>query len=134
MKGGARMPAISRKSDLGSHHGAWVPSPAIEGSNNVFVDGAPALRVGDALSPHSKLGSRPHPRKVAQGSPTVFINGRPATRLGDNIDCGGKMAGGSGTVFLDEQDSLKGVYSSSPCARECMRRASRKGQAFVTRS
>ncbi len=127
------MPQISRKSDLGGEHGAWVPSPAIEGSSNVIVEGLPAARLGDAVSPHVKPGSAPHPRKIAGGSPSVFINGRPAARIGDAIDCGGVMIGGSGTVILDEQDKPKGVYSSSPCIRKCMKNAAAKGQAFVAK-
>lgn len=96
------MPAISRKADLGSNHGPWVPSPAIGGSSDVFVDGMPTLRVGDALVPHVRPGAPPHPRKVSAGSPSVFINGRPAARVGDAIDCGGTMKQGSGTVTCDE--------------------------------
>ena len=96
------MPPISRKTDLGSNHGPWVPSPAIEGSGDVLIDGLPVLRVGDALAPHVKPGSPPHPRKVAAGSPSIFVNGRPVARVGDAIDCGGKMQQGSGTVSCDD--------------------------------
>ncbi len=97
------MPSISRKTDTGSNHGAWVPSKAIAGSNNVYIDGKPALRRGDALAPHVRPRRAPHPRKVAAGSPTVFVNGRPVARIGDSINCGGKMAQGASSVFADDQ-------------------------------
>ncbi len=128
------MPRASRKSDTAGPHGAWHPSASIQGSNNVFIESLSALRKGDAVAPHTKPKRAPHPRKVAGGSPDVFVNGRPIARVGDSIDCGGKMIAGSGTVFVDELDRPKGVYSSSPCVRKCMRNAASKGQAFVTKA
>ena len=46
-----------------------------EGSPDVFVNGYPAHRMGDADS---------HGGSQAEGSGTVFVNGRPIARLGDN--------------------------------------------------
>ncbi len=127
------MPKASRKSDTAGPHGAWHPSPAIQGSNNVFIDSLPALRKGDAVAPHTKPKRGPHKRSVSGGSPDVFVNGRPIARVGDAIGCGGKMVAGSGTVYVDELDRPKGVYSANPCVRKCMKKASSKGQGFVTK-
>lgn len=68
----------------------------IQGSPNVFVDGAPAVRIGDAVAGH---GPGPHAGPVmAQGSSTVFVNGIPVSRAGDAASCG-HPASGSGDVF-----------------------------------
>ncbi|MFY4336349.1 PAAR domain-containing protein [Escherichia coli] len=64
-----------------------------------FIDGLPAARQGDPLTPHAKPKHPPHPRKIARGSSTVFIDGLPAARTGDAIDCGGVVIGG-GTVNI----------------------------------
>jgi uncharacterized Zn-binding protein involved in type VI secretion len=67
------------------------PSPAVEGSNNVLINGKAALRVGD----HFADGSA-----VAAGAPHVFINGRPAARVGDPVSNGASVAQGSATVSI----------------------------------
>ena len=46
------MPKATRKGDIGSSHGCFPPSPAIEGSGDVFINGKPAVRVGDAYAAH----------------------------------------------------------------------------------
>lgn len=93
------MPAVSRKTDTGSKHGCFPPTPAISGSGNVFINNLPALRKGDALAPHGCGKCRPHGRAVSSGSSTVFVNGKPLARVGDGIDCGGQMSKGSPDVF-----------------------------------
>ncbi|MGH1486837.1 MAG: type VI secretion system PAAR protein [Cellvibrionaceae bacterium] len=95
-----------RLGDIGSNHGAWHPSPITSGSGDVKVNGIPAARVGDSLAPHVKPKSKPHGRSIAAGSSTVFINGKPAARVGDAISCGGKVATGSGNVFIGDAPSL----------------------------
>jgi uncharacterized Zn-binding protein involved in type VI secretion len=93
------MPNATRKGDLDTGHGSKPPTPAIEGSDDVFVNGRNALRRGDALASH---GCKVPARRVSEGSPSVFINGQPAARIGDSINCGGKLATSSDNVFLDE--------------------------------
>lgn len=131
------MPQASRKGDTGSGHGCFPPSSAISASPDVYHDGINALRKGDAVAPHGCKDCPPHGRSVSGGSPTVFINGRAAARIGDGIDCGGSMAAGSGTVFMDELDPVAkypvAFFSASPCVRDCMSEASQKGQAFVAK-
>ena len=61
--------------DLGTDHEGFPPTPVINGSPDVFIDGKPVARVGDQLAPHSKPKHSAHPRTIASGSSTVFING-----------------------------------------------------------
>ncbi|MGV1828573.1 PAAR domain-containing protein [Agrobacterium vitis] len=99
------MPAITRLGDIGSGHAChFPPTPSIEASANVIINGRGAVRVGDAYGAHacSSCPEPSHGRALAAGSPTVFINGQPAGRIGDAIDCGGATAEGSGDVFLDD--------------------------------
>jgi uncharacterized Zn-binding protein involved in type VI secretion len=66
------------------------------GSPNVFVNGAPAVRVGDPVSGH---GPGPHSSPVmASGSSSVIVNGIPVCRTGDAATCG-HAATGSPDVF-----------------------------------
>lgn len=51
----------------------------VMGSGNVFINGIPAVRQGDATSGH---GCFP-PTTIATGSPTVFVNGIPLVRVTD---------------------------------------------------
>ena len=62
-----------------------------QGSSNIFIEGSPAARLGDATT---------HPCAVAGGSSTVFINGSPAARVGDAVSCGGVIIGGAATVSI----------------------------------
>jgi uncharacterized Zn-binding protein involved in type VI secretion len=69
----------------------------IQGSPNVFVNGAASVRIGDAVAGH---GNSPHssPRMVT-GSSSVFINKISACRRGDRASCGHR-ATGSFNVFI----------------------------------
>jgi len=134
------MPRTSRITDLGSGHGCFPPSPAIEGSPDVFINDLKALRQGDALAPHGCSNCPPHARAVSGGSPSVYVNGKPLARLGDAINCGGKMQQASGDVYADELEPVRdiataaaaGVYSASgSCARNCMKSAQKRKRSFV---
>ena len=127
------MPRVSRITDIASGHGCFPPSPAIQGSPDVYVNNLKALRQGDAIAPHGCGNCPPHGRNVSGGSPSVYVNGKPLARLNDAINCGGKMAQASPDVWADELDPLPGggVYSSSACARDCMKTARKRKQAFV---
>ncbi|MCX7113325.1 MAG: PAAR domain-containing protein [Proteobacteria bacterium] len=96
------MANAARKGDIGSAHGCFPPSPSIEGSGDVIINGQPAMRVGDAIIAHGCGKCPPHPRKAAQGSASVNINGKAAVRLGDAVDCGGSLQTGSGNVFIGD--------------------------------
>lgn len=95
------MAAASRLGDICSGHGCWPPRAGQSASENVFINGIAAHKVGDAWLPHT-CPSIPetHASTVASGSGTVFINGQPAARIGDSIACGSLIAQGSNNVFF----------------------------------
>lgn len=77
--------------------GDWVQSycntpsgPFYTGSSTVFIDGLPAVRVGDQSLPGPAL----------DGSPTIFIDGLPAVRIISIVFCG-VITEGSPTTYID---------------------------------
>jgi uncharacterized Zn-binding protein involved in type VI secretion len=75
--------------------------PAITASANVFVQGKPALRVGDTGVHSACCG--PNTWVVIEASSQVFVNGQQLVRIGDRTQhCGamGKMTTGA-TVTHD---------------------------------
>lgn len=84
------MPGVTRKS------ADTAGGTLIQGSPDVFVDGNPAVRIGDAVAGH---GPGEHAGPVmAAGSGSVFVNDIPVCRAGDAATCG-HPASGSGDVF-----------------------------------
>lgn len=94
------MPAQTRIGDNDTGHDACPPRPLAGGSPNVYINGIPAGRVGDAYTTHGCPAHAPHSGVIASGSGTVFINGRAAGRIGDPVSCGGSVAVGSPNVFV----------------------------------
>jgi uncharacterized Zn-binding protein involved in type VI secretion len=77
--------------------------PATTGSDDVFLNDRPALRVADT-GVHDYCCGRNHWTAIA-GAPAVFINDRPAHRSGDaSQHCGGKgeLIEGSDDVFIGD--------------------------------
>ena len=67
------------------------------GSPDVFINGAPAVRIGDTVASH---GQDAHSdATMAQGSSTVFVNGIPICRAGDAATCGDVGESGSSDTF-----------------------------------
>jgi uncharacterized Zn-binding protein involved in type VI secretion len=66
----------------------------ITGSNDVFVNGAGIVRVGDTVAPHGHGTSY-----MINGSSTVFVNGLAVCRVGDVASCGHTGTGGSSNIF-----------------------------------
>lgn len=125
------MPPAHRKGDIGSGHGChFPPTPATGGSPNVFVNGRPLMRVGDAYVPHPCVVGHapPHGRALADGSASVFVNGQPAGRTGDAIDCGGSASTGSGDVFIGDGGGSGGGPSAT---EECLSQQSASGAGLV---
>lgn len=85
--------AVVLLGDIGTDHDGFHPSPVIAGSQDVWIDGRPVARRGDALAPHVHPDLPPHPRSIAEGDGAVFINHRPIAVSGSRIDCGGKVIG-----------------------------------------
>lgn len=70
----------------------------ISGSNNVFMNSASAVRIGDVIQGH---GDGEHAGPVmATGSSTVFTNGIPQCKAGDSASCGHPSTGSS-NVFAN---------------------------------
>lgn len=93
---------VARLGDLSTedpHPCKAPPRPCVVGSGNVFVNGMPAHRLGDAWLPHPCPGTPPHPSVTAMGSGSVLVNGMPLARMGDLIACGSTIAIGSPNVF-----------------------------------
>lgn len=79
-----------------------VRGPAVQGSPDVFINGKPALRVGDRGIHKLCCGTN------TEGAPTVFINGKPAVRMHDRtVHCGGpgQMVEGSSDVIIGNGQS-----------------------------
>lgn len=89
----------TRQGDISSGHGAWAPRPADQASPDVYTEGMPNIREGDAWTTHC-VGPACHQGAVSQGSSTVIINGSGAVRLGDKIDCGGTVLQGAASVYF----------------------------------
>jgi len=99
------MAEAHRLGDIGSGHSChFPPTPSTEASPDVNIDGIPAVRQGDAYSPHAcpSCPAPAHPRSLSGGSGSVFINGKPAGRIGDAISCGGEAAEGSSSVYIGD--------------------------------
>jgi uncharacterized Zn-binding protein involved in type VI secretion len=86
------MPGISRAT-------SDVAGGTITGASaDVFVEGKPVVRIGDAVSGHGR-GTHAGP-VMSSGSKTVLVNGIGVSRDGDIATCG-HPASGSGTVFAN---------------------------------
>lgn len=68
----------------------------IQGSDDVFTNDKPTVRIGDAVAGHGR-GAHASP-KLADGSPVVFANNKKVSREGDPATCG-HVATGSGDVY-----------------------------------
>lgn len=96
------MPPVVRLGDIDTGHGCWPPRPNAQGSPNVFANGIPAHRLGDAWSVHCcPTIPECHASNLAGASPNVFVNGIPWGRIGDAVACGSSCAQGSPNVFAN---------------------------------
>ena len=92
------MPALAFKGSTCTGDGCFPPRASTQGSGNVFVNGKPVHRVGDAWESHS-CGDSAHDGVCSSGSSSVFVNGKAAARVGDDISCGAAIAVGSPDVY-----------------------------------
>jgi len=101
------MPEAARLNDTGKcradAHGCpacphSVQGPIIIGSEDVFINGRPAARVGDGGIHGVCCG--PNTFEIKMGSSSVFINGKKAARKGDMT----KHCGGVGTIDTGSGD------------------------------
>jgi len=95
------MPAVTRQGIDNSAGHCYPPRPPSAGSDNVFTNGIPTVRVGDSYPAHT-CGTSTHGGAASAGSATVIVNGKPVHRIGDAIDCGDVSASGSDNVFAGD--------------------------------
>ena len=83
-------------------------NPIVEGSGDVFFDGLPAARQGDA----TECGG------VLSGglATTVFINGKPAATVDSVGTHGNKVTAGSGTVIIGNSHTPAPFVPPGPMA------------------
>ncbi len=94
------MPKVTRKGDVCTGHGCWPSRGSTEGSGDVFVNGIPVHRQGDAWGAHTCPAiPETHAGALGAGSATVYVNGKQIGRVGDPVDCGSSVAAGSDDVF-----------------------------------
>lgn len=90
---------VATSASISSGH-CFPPRATTDGSNNVFVNGLPAHRVGDTWPVHTCPAiPASHDSVTVTGSSTVFANGRPLARVGDSLDCGETIVTGSNNVY-----------------------------------
>ena len=99
------MPGVARLGDKCTGHDCFPPRKSNSGSPNVFINGIPALRVGDSFETHcctcEDMPHGCHDGTLKSGSSSVYVNGKPLGRIGDSVSCGGTVATGSGNVFAE---------------------------------
>ena len=93
------MPLAARLNDKGTQHDGYRETVIIAASSTVFIDGLPAARQGDPLTPHDKPKHPLIPEKSPEARQPSLLTASPAARTGDAIDCGGVVIGG-GTVNI----------------------------------
>ena len=82
------MPGVARKNkDIAG-------GVAIEGSQNVLVNGDGVVRIGDKVASHGLPPHSPTPPMI-QGSQNVFVNGIGIVRAGDKANCNHIITGSS---------------------------------------
>lgn len=96
------MSKATRIGDSDSGHDICPPRSLNSGSEDVFINGKGAGRVGDSYPLHGCPDHLPHDGVISQGSKSVFINGKAAGRVGDAVSCGGSVAEGSDDVFIGD--------------------------------
>lgn len=96
------MAAATRQNDCCTRHDACSPTPLVEYSPNVFINGKGAGRVGDNYAAHGCAVHPSHQDTIRSGSSTVFINGVPSARIGDAVTLAGFVRDGSTNVFIGD--------------------------------
>ncbi|AFH14761.1 PAAR motif of membran proteins [Pseudomonas phage Lu11] len=93
------MPNIRLKIDKSTGHGCFPPSLPVAASMNVFCNGIPEVRVGDAYMTHCCPSKGCHQGTALTGATKTFTNGRLVHTAGGAIDCGDVASNGSPNVF-----------------------------------
>jgi uncharacterized Zn-binding protein involved in type VI secretion len=84
------MPACARKNGtdkVKTNHGCDDQTVTDQGSDNVFINGIGAVRLGDLDKEHQYpvgIGCGSHQVALSTSSGTVFVNGKGIGRVGDS--------------------------------------------------
>ncbi|WIY23786.1 PAAR domain-containing protein [Parasedimentitalea psychrophila] len=97
------MPAVTRKGDSCTGHGAFSPRASTGGSGNVLANGISVHRQGDGWAAHCIPGPLCHGGSLASGSGSVSANGQQLGRIGEPVDCRSSVAGGSVEFLRNER-------------------------------
>jgi len=81
------MPGVGRLGDWCTGHCCFPPRPNIQGSPDVYANGIPVHRQGDAWLVHA-CPKTAHAGTLSRGSSTVNANGKGISRVGDPVSCG----------------------------------------------
>lgn len=93
---------IATIGSVSTGHADFPPRETVEGSSDVFAEGAGVHRVGDSWITHCNNAGECHEGDTVSGSSTVYCNGRQVARIGDPISCGDRIATGKSTVIVGD--------------------------------
>lgn len=94
------MAGVLRLGDMSTGHSGFPPRPNISASSDVFVNGIPAHREGDAWAVHCNSTPTCHAGVLTPLPRQVFVNGLILGSIGDPISCGDIAATGSMDVIV----------------------------------
>ena len=89
---------IATIGSMSTGHADFPARNTVQGSSNVFAEGAGVHRVGDTWVTHCNSQGVCHDGSTSKGSATVYCNGKQVARIGDPISCGDTIATGKATV------------------------------------
>ncbi len=96
------MPEVTRQGDYCTGHDSCAPTPLVDCSPDVFINGFGAGRVGDHYAPHGCATHPTHQDRISAGSSTVFVNMLPVGRIGDAVILAGNVRDGSANTFVGD--------------------------------
>lgn len=102
------MPAVARSAGVDqvfSPHGdkryCLVPTTQYtqQGVSKVYIEGTPAIHVGNTMTTHNSPGCIPHTPTLDSGSSKVYVEGKSIARIGDVYWAEHPIISGSSKVF-----------------------------------
>jgi len=92
--------AVLSQSGVGKYCNGPMMTTTGTGSPTVFINGQPAVRLGDLVGPHPFHGCGPDISPLTTSSSTVLIDGLGAGRIGDIYTADNIIIVGSPNVFI----------------------------------
>jgi uncharacterized Zn-binding protein involved in type VI secretion len=103
------MPAAARSNGVdavlsftgtGRNCGSPIITSTGTGDSNVFINGIPAVKLGNIVAPHPAGGCGLDASPLTTGSDVVFINGMKAGRIADRYTADNIIISGSTNIFF----------------------------------